>query len=417
MTATTGCTTPRSASLLGSGVIQADDSILYSNAAASPSATVLAESNKSNPKRLTIKSSTSSTVLSSSRSSFSMTTRSTTKVDIDSLSDEDLLGGEPNLLDRSVELQGVKDILKALTRNHKDQLSDPRMPIRHFRAEKGNTARAIEKLLSALQWRQEFQIDRIVDCMMEEQDGNNDFREIMKVENAPGKVYVHGYTQEGRSIIYMNNERNTTNHELNQMRHLVWNIEKAIACTAKRSAMRRRQRQRQLKDSCITTSVDVSPTDTTSVPKPPTPQPLDKHCILIDMSDFSLKSSPPMSTSKFTLDILQKHYPERIYRIYICHAPFAFRLFWNMVKPFIDPVTKQKIVMVTEGNEGMQQLHQELGATQVPYIVESSVRGKYIELSSDCRTAEFISEDYLRLPHNVAFGEECLEEEEEFDFD
>jgi hypothetical protein len=417
MTATTACTTPRSSSLLGSGIIQADNSVLYSNAAASPTATVLAESNKSHPKRLTTKSSTSSKVFSSSRSCFSMTTRSTAKIDVDSLSDDELLGGEPNLLDRSVELQGVKDILKALTRTHKDQLSDPRMPIRHFRAEKGNTARAIEKLLAALQWRQEFQIDRIVDCMTEEQDGNNEFRDIMEVENAPGKVYVHGYTREGRSIIYMNNERNTTNHELNQMRHLVWNIEKAIACTSKRSVMRRRQRQREGKESCITTSDDVSPIETTSVTKTPTPQPLDKHCILIDMSDFSLKSSPPMSTSKFTLDILQKHYPERISRIYICHAPFAFRLFWNMVKPFIDPVTKKKIVMVTEGNEGMQQLHHELGVTQVPYIVESSVRGKNIELASNCRRTEFMSEDYLRLPHNVAFGEEYLEEEGEFEFD
>ena len=47
-----------------------------------------------------------------------------------------LLGGEEHLLDANVETKGVQVMMNALTDEEKAALSDPSMPMRHFRAEK-----------------------------------------------------------------------------------------------------------------------------------------------------------------------------------------------------------------------------------------------------------------------------------------
>jgi hypothetical protein len=43
---------------------------------------------------------------------------------------------EATMFDPEVEANGVKDILAALTEEEMKYLSDPNMPLRHFRAEK-----------------------------------------------------------------------------------------------------------------------------------------------------------------------------------------------------------------------------------------------------------------------------------------
>jgi hypothetical protein len=43
---------------------------------------------------------------------------------------------EPPLLEPDVEVQGVQDILKALSEEERNSLPDENMPLRHFRAEK-----------------------------------------------------------------------------------------------------------------------------------------------------------------------------------------------------------------------------------------------------------------------------------------
>lgn len=50
--------------------------------------------------------------------------------------DADLLGRERSLLDAETELQSVKTILQELSEDEKQQMPDPQMVIRHFRAEK-----------------------------------------------------------------------------------------------------------------------------------------------------------------------------------------------------------------------------------------------------------------------------------------
>jgi hypothetical protein len=224
--------------------------------------------------------------------------------------DDDLLGREPLLLSRDAEIQGVREIIKSLTEQEKYQLSDINMPIRHLRAEKGNVEKAIQKCKAALKWRQEFAVDRIKTCM----ETDNEFKEIIKFEGETGKIYVRGYDKNGRAVIYMDNSRSNSDNTIDNMRHLVWNLEKGFACTARKSKELGGER------------------------------PLEKYCLAINFIGFQLSSAPPLSVSRFTLEILQTHYPERMHRAYVLNPPLSFRVFWNLVKPFIDPVTKSKIV-------------------------------------------------------------------------
>jgi hypothetical protein len=269
------------------------------------------------------------------------------------------IGYEPPLLDPQLEAQRVQWVLSELSPEEIKQLPDPMMPIRHLRAENGDRQKALGKLKAALTWRQQFDVKGIV---------NGDYHEIMCLENKTGKIYVRGYDKQGRALIYMNSSKNNTKDEVNNMRHLVWNLERAIACTAR-------------------TSQQV------------TGHSLEKYNLLIDFQNFRLRDSPPISTTKFTLDILQKHYPERMHRAYVLHPPFAFTLFWNLIQAFIDPTTKEKIVLCTKKN--LHRLHE-----NVPDITKLEA---CCILSGDradgAVVREFVSKEYCELPMDISFDE------------
>jgi CRAL/TRIO domain len=193
---------------------------------------------------------------------------------------------------------------------------------------------------------------------------DTEFAEIVRQENATGKIYVRGYDRHGRALVYMHPARENTHHEGNNLRHLVWNIEKAVVCTARKSLQRGSDK------------------------------PLEKINLLIDYHGFRLRDAPPMSTSRKTLDILQKCYPECLHKAYILDPPWVFRTFWTLIKPFVDPVTKRKVVFCT-GKAGLQQLLDDVGGDA--NLLEPIAGGT--------NPVEFDSVVYMQLPLDEAFDE------------
>mmetsp|Transcript_10102 Transcript_10102/g.21090 ORF Transcript_10102/g.21090 Transcript_10102/m.21090 type:complete len:379 (+) Transcript_10102:56-1192(+) len=225
------------------------------------------------------------------------------------------------------EASGVTSILNALTPREKKFLADKNMPLRHYRAEKGNLDEAIRKIKSTLKWREEFGVEDIKRCFdhlnnsqqksdlsPEKEKELTQLANIIAHENETGKIYSRGYDKDGRCILYLTPGRENSVDEINNMRHLVYHLERAIACTRRKSG-------------------------------------LQKVCIVIGYQGFKLTNAPPMSTVKHTLTILQGHYPERMYRAYICDPPLVFRTFWNIIKHFIDSATLEKIAFCA-GKEG-----------------------------------------------------------------
>lgn len=146
-------------------------------------------------------------------------------------------------------------------------------------------------------------------------DGDDDLRQILRKENETKKCYVRSFDKEGRCSMYMYPGRNNTVDLENNTRHMVYHVERAIACTAKKSG-------------------------------------LEKVNLIVDYAGFTVAKTPPLSHSRKAVEILQSHYPERIKRIYFINAPYAFRAFWALVRPFVDPVTKEKIVMCSGSGVG-----------------------------------------------------------------
>lgn len=208
----------------------------------------------------------------------------------------------------------------------------------------------------------------LVKCFQAEPDDADSplgkLRDMMDRENETGKIYVRGYDKDGRALMIMRSARENTHVEQDNMKHLVWNLEKAIACTAKKS-----------KELGAST-------------------PLDKINLVIDYAGFKLSNAPPMSTTKFTLDVLQKHYPERMYRIYCVNPPFVFQAFWGIVRPFVDPVTKEKIVFCSGKKQLESNLHKNIAALDK---LEPVLGGPAPE--------NFESKAYLRLPHDECWDE------------
>mmetsp|Transcript_20515 Transcript_20515/g.47451 ORF Transcript_20515/g.47451 Transcript_20515/m.47451 type:complete len:184 (-) Transcript_20515:291-842(-) len=182
-------------------------------------------------------------------------------------------------------------------------------------------------------------------------------QDILKRENETGKIYVRGCDKEGRAAMYMRPHRENTHEEENNMRHLVYNLERAIACTSQRTS-----------------------------------QSLEKIILLIDYDGYRLRDTPPLSTSRYTLDILQKHYPERMYRAYVLNPPMVFRTFWTIIRPFLDPVTKEKIVFCASAKDGTEKVTQRFDLSNV----EPCAFGSLSE-------PKFDSKEYLKKPFNTTF--------------
>jgi len=276
------------------------------------------------------------------------------------------------------EREGAELVHQALTPEEQSAMPDTFMPLRHYRAEKGDVAKAINAIKYTLKWREEFQVDNIVSAlednepkkngnydknMEDNSDGQENLAAILRKENETGKIYVRGYDKDGRAIIYMRPGRENTMHEDNNMRHLVFQIEKAVQCSRKNGH--------------------------------------GKICLVIDYEGFSISNTPPMSTTRRTLDILQRHFCERMYRAYICNPPFVFRSFYAMVKPFVDPVTKQKICWCV-GKKGMNQVVEDVGGPEKAKAQLEKCCG-----GDGDTVRDFDSDEYMRLPLTVAFDEKA----------
>ena len=199
--------------------------------------------------------------------------------------------------------------LEALQSNYLEQSTDvDGLPLnqstylRYLRARNFNVAKSKQLLDGTIEWRKSFGLSNL----------HESWSPIVADENNTGKVFVRGYDKLGHPILYMRPKlENSRNHD-NNLKHLVYQLERTIAC---------------MKDEG------------------------EKMTLIIDYEGFSLMNSPPMKTSMETLHILQNHYPERLFRAYLIRPPWIFNAFWTAISPFIDPVTKAKIVMVSDPNK------------------------------------------------------------------
>ncbi|SCV74158.1 BQ2448_6590 [Microbotryum intermedium] len=155
---------------------------------------------------------------------------------------------------------------------------------------------AVKRAEEILVWRREFGVD----SMQPEQVSH---------EGETGKKLSFGYDFESRPILYMHPYRQNTKASHHQIEFVVW---------------------------CLERTLDLVPAT-----NPPT----EMLCLCIDFGASRNVKTPPTSpsTAKDVLKILQTYYCERLGRAICVDVPGFFWPFYTIVKPFVDPRTKDKI--------------------------------------------------------------------------
>ncbi|KAJ1340156.1 hypothetical protein BSLG_005243 [Batrachochytrium salamandrivorans] len=85
----------------------------------------------------------------------------------------------------------------------------------------------------------------------------------------------------------------------------------------------------------------------------------DTVTIVVDLRGFGLQHQDAVAT-KFLLNTFQNYYPERLGKALILSAPWLFSGFWQIIKPWLDPVVQAKVNFIST-----QDLHQYIDPSQV----------------------------------------------------
>lgn len=256
------------------------------------------------------------------------------------------------LRQRLVELLGNEAV--AMTASTSFSLHDDACLARYLTARKGDIAAAAQMLQDTLQWRAEFGVDTLArDCW-----------QMIQTEAADGKVFVGGFDNDGRPIIVLRsaNEKTFDNKgkKCGNLVNLVYNIERAVASIETRRG---------------------------SVPD-------DKWTLLLDFNGYSLFNAPPFETTKWTIKIVQDFYPERLHVAIMVDAPTLFWGAWKAASPFIDEVTKSKVVWISgplESQERLDALREYVPLDQI----DRSIGGSQPE-SLDYNAERYLAADPLR---------------------
>eukprot|EP00850_Spirogloea_muscicola_P018074 SM000162S02352 [mRNA] locus=s162:69289:71893:- [translate_table: standard] len=196
--------------------------------------------------------------------------------------------------DEQAKLQELRAALGNLTGRDEIYCTDACLR-RYLRARHWNPRKAEKMLRESLKWRRHFKPEEIT-------------WEDIEHEGETAKMYKASFLDRtGRTVLIMCPGRQNTSDHDGQMRHLAYCLENAI------------------------------------ISLPPDQE---QMVWLIDFRGWTFRSSPPMRSSRETLNILQNHYPERLGLAILYNPPRIFETFWSLIKPFIDPVTFKKVRFV-----------------------------------------------------------------------
>lgn len=114
---------------------------------------------------------------------------------------------------------------------------------------------------------------------------------------------------------------------------------------------------------------------------------------------------PPLALQIECLRIVQAHYPERMGLAVVCHPPTVFWLIWRAIQPFLDPVTKAKVVFCTSNADVRKVVSQHVS----PASLYTTLGGDLPETALDpARTDRLMRELETRRRANVAAVEASM---------
>uniref|UniRef100_A0A093VEW7 SEC14 cytosolic factor n=1 Tax=Talaromyces marneffei PM1 TaxID=1077442 RepID=A0A093VEW7_TALMA len=93
------------------------------------------------------------------------------------------------------------------------------------------------------------------------------------------------------------------------------------------------------------------------------------HCIyLVNIANMTLKQVWDLRNyAQDVSRLLATNYPEVVDRIYVLNAPSYYNTIWGLIKRFIDPVTADKLVIVSP-NEVLEELSEDIDLENIPKV-------------------------------------------------
>ncbi|KAJ1567037.1 hypothetical protein HK405_007410 [Cladochytrium tenue] len=192
----------------------------------------------------------------------------------------------------------VSDVLPELTGTSlpgEEEWADTRCILRYLRATKWDTEAAVARLRATLQWRREYRPTEIPASEVEP-------------EAVTGKEFFTGFDRQGRPILYLVPANENTKTYDRQLRFVVYNLERGALLM---------------------------------------PPGVEQFSLVIDFENISMFSGTPVSVSKKFLEVLGSHYPERLGLAFMVNPSWYLWVFFRLIRPFLDPVTKSKIHFVS----------------------------------------------------------------------
>ena len=92
----------------------------------------------------------------------------------------------------------------------------------------------------------------------------------------------------------------------------------------------------------------------------------DQFVIIIDAANLASENSS-ISVLKYEIDVLQNHYPERLFKLHAVNMTWLPRTIWMAVKPFLKESTRNKIELTGDNSEEIfTKLVQEIDPDGIP---------------------------------------------------
>lgn len=206
----------------------------------------------------------------------------------------------PFLQPTAEELAAVEQLKTALQANA-DVVISPRMTdvclLRFLRGCKGNFSDAYNKLVKHAQWRLETKADDIDELMPRYQAQLDKKLSVLD-----------GVDKEGRPLLFCFVHRHVSSDR--NLEEMILFIIYSLETLVKRS-------------------------------KPEE----EMFTIVFDLGRFSMRCMD-FEVVKHLLNILQTNYPDTLEKLYIVDSPMIFSACWAVIKPWIDPVTANKVSFI-----------------------------------------------------------------------
>jgi hypothetical protein len=203
---------------------------------------------------------------------------------------------------------------------------------RFLRARKWNVTHTVKSLTEMIQWR----IDNHADSILEDQPTILRMDLLHKIVPSA----LHGYTKAHRPLYIEKSGQLHVDDIVNR-----FTTEEMIQCHIywlEFNSKLARERSRQVGKH------------------------VESFAMIYDLNGIKMDIRKILHLFKQSLHIDDNYYPERLGQMFLINPPMMFPVLWNLVKHFIDPVTKTKITVIKKGPETSVTLLQHIDSDQLP---------------------------------------------------